>query len=74
MPTLLFSSRDSASANIASHMVGLGFDEDGEGRWKYGEIPLLDTLVERMLDVPTDFETDCIIVLSLTGARQCARA
>lgn len=61
---ILFSSKNIASKNIAEHLIGLGFEEKGEGEWRYKTIRLVDTKVDSILDVPTDFEEDYMIVLS----------
>jgi D-aminoacyl-tRNA deacylase len=62
---LLFSSGNVASRNIAQKLINeQDFLPDGVDRWKKGAHELIDTKVQRVLDVPMDFETDCIIVLS----------
>jgi len=52
MPVLLYTSKQKASLNIAEKIMK---NYDGK---------LIDTKVESVLDVPTDFDTDYIIVLS----------
>lgn len=64
MPVILFSSKVGASANIASHLFPLGFEQKANDEWLFEKTKLLDTKVEKILDVPTDFETDYFIVLS----------
>jgi len=64
---ILFTSNNLASANIAGKLVEEhGFVEAGEGRWRSEAVgvELVDTKAPTVLDVPTDFKTDCIIVLS----------
>ena len=62
---ILFSSKNIASANIAKHLIEEhGFSPNGTDEWKKDDIRLIDTKVELILDVPTDFETDCLVVLS----------
>ena len=61
---ILFSSKNPASANIANKLIGNWFSEKDENTWKYGRTILIDTQVENILDVPTDFETEGIVVLS----------
>ena len=64
MPVILFSSKVSASANIASHLFPLGFEQAGEKEWKWERTRAVDTGVERILEVPTDFDADYFLVLS----------
>ncbi|MFA5076907.1 MAG: D-aminoacyl-tRNA deacylase [Candidatus Micrarchaeia archaeon] len=64
MPMILFSSNVPASANIASWLPGLGFERTDENKWIFEKTTLLDTKVQKILDVPTDSKTDYFIVLS----------
>lgn len=64
MPTTLFSSKIPASRNIASELISFGFEQTKEGEWEYGKAKLIDTKVDEILDVPTNFEADYFIVLS----------
>lgn len=67
---LLFTSKNAASVNIAKMLVERhGFDKSGEGEWMRGGVRLVDTLAPTVLDVPTHFDTDCIIVLSSHKSR-----
>lgn len=59
---VLFSSRIEASVNPAKELMEW-FSRKGE-RWEYGGHTLLDTRVEKILDVPYSFETDGLIILS----------
>ncbi|MEW6722673.1 MAG: D-aminoacyl-tRNA deacylase [Candidatus Micrarchaeota archaeon] len=62
---LLFTSNNEASKNIAMKLVEeQGFEPDGEDKWRRGPHILLETRAKSVLEVPTDFETECIIVLS----------
>jgi D-aminoacyl-tRNA deacylase len=64
---ILFTSKNKASANIAGKLVEEhGFSKSGDSRWKTraGGIELIDTKSETVLEVPVDFKTDCLIVLS----------
>lgn len=62
---LLFTSKNVASANIAKELVlNHGFGENEKSEWKRGEVRLIDTGAPTVLEVPCDFDTDCIIVLS----------
>lgn len=73
---ILFSSKNPASANIAMRLMDMGFSEvSGTGRetgnaeqetgcWAWKGNLMLDTQVESILDVPTDFQTDWLLVLS----------
>ncbi|MFH2105931.1 MAG: D-aminoacyl-tRNA deacylase [Candidatus Micrarchaeota archaeon] len=60
---ILFTERDIASKNIAEHLMKLGFERKGEF-WHYGKVRMMKTDVESVLDMPTGFETDLILVLS----------
>ncbi len=69
MPAILFSSRSEIDENIASHnaakeLIPMGFEPDGEGKWKCGSAKLIDTKFDRALNVPTSYEGDYFIVLS----------
>jgi len=57
---VLYSSKIEASRGPAERLRGMGFGEKGE--WK-GHM-LVDTGAGHILDVPTDFETDWLLVLS----------
>lgn len=61
---LLFSSKVPASGNPAQVLIENWFSERGGEGWKYGKHALLDTKVNGMLEIPYEFETDCIVVLS----------
>ncbi len=62
---ILFTSKNIASRNIAQKLIqNHGFAESGENRWKFGETEMIETNAETVLDVPTDFDTDLILVLS----------
>jgi len=63
-PVIVFSSKNVASKNIAEHLAGLGFEKKGENERQYKKIRMVDSKVDSILDVPTDFEEDYIIVLS----------
>lgn len=64
MPVLLFTSNNAASANIAQRLIERGFEKITEREWKYGNIRMIDTLVPNILDVPTNFDSDWLLVLS----------
>jgi len=53
MPVILYTSKNTASRLIAQMLDALG-----------PHIKLIDTTAPSVLEVPTDFDTDCIIVLS----------
>jgi len=75
---LLFTSKNIASANIASALITHhGFEKikksesESDKRWMQGmqwinknKIALIDTCAATVLDVPTDFDTDYLLVLS----------
>lgn len=63
MVVILFSSLNPASKNIALNLIrSCPFERRGE-EWFWGNIRLLDTRSE-ITEVPTDFDTDYLIVLS----------
>lgn len=65
MPVILFTSNNIASKNIASALIEKhGFREMEENKWEKNRIELIDTKAPSVLDVPTDFDTDYIFVLS----------
>ena len=64
MPVILFTSKNEASKNIAMQLIGLGYRASGNGFWEKGGVKLIDTNAETVLDIPTNFDTDYIIVLS----------
>jgi len=62
---ILFTSKNIASKNIAEKLIeNHGFVESGENKWKCGETEMIETNAETVLDVPTDYDTDLILVLS----------
>ncbi len=64
MPIILFSSKNTASANIAKHLLEKSFERISENEWQFQNIRVIDTCVEIILDVPTNFNTDYLVVLS----------
>ena len=65
---ILFSSKNEASNNIAINLIKQGFVKK-DTYWEYKNSKLIDTMVDSILDVPTDFTTDCIVVLSTHRSR-----
>lgn len=67
---ILFTSKNIASTNIAEKLIAEhGFVKNETARsdmeeWVFGGIRLIDTKAPSVLEVPADFDTDCIIVLS----------
>ncbi len=65
MPVLLFTSKNIASRNIASVLIEKhGFTEKEKNKWEKNGVELIDTNAPTVLDIPTDFDTDYILVLS----------
>ena len=65
MPVVLFTSKNTASRNIAAVLIEkFGFREKEKNKWEKNGIELIDTEADTVLDVPTGFETDYILVLS----------
>ncbi len=60
---ILFSSKIDASSNPANILSENWFSQRGE-EWVYGKHVMVDTKVDSILDVPTDFESDGLVVLS----------
>lgn len=62
---LLFASKNQASRNIAEKLMeSHEFRKRRENEWERRGIRLVETMAPTVLDVPTDFETDLILVLS----------
>lgn len=64
---ILFTSNNIASLNIAKKLIanhGFKKSVDKDNEWTKGEMKLIDTKAATVLDVPIDFETDYILVLS----------
>lgn len=62
---LLFTRNNIASLNIAEQLIrDHGFRKVSEKEWRRGDARLIETDAPTVLDVPTDFETDLILVLS----------
>jgi D-aminoacyl-tRNA deacylase len=65
MPKIVFAQKNEASLNIANKLISdHGFDESGDGIWIRDGIELVRIDVDSILDVPTSFDTDYLIVLS----------
>ena len=74
MPVLLFTSKNISSRNIAEEMINLGYESIEKNVWQRDNVKLIDTETESILDVPTDFVTDCVIVLSSHKSKQEQKA
>jgi D-aminoacyl-tRNA deacylase len=61
---LLFTENNIASKNIADRLIESGFKNSGKDEWCKNGVKMINTHAKTVLDVPTDFETDCILVLS----------
>jgi D-aminoacyl-tRNA deacylase len=62
---LLFTPNNIASLNIARKLIeNHGFEKTSENEWEREGVRLIETEVPTVLDVPTDFDTDMIVVLS----------
>jgi len=71
---ILFTSNNPASANIAEKLIrNHGFIKNGKNEWEHGGVRLIDTNAPTVLDVPCDFDTDCIIVLSTHRSKTAGR-
>lgn len=65
MPVILFTSKNTASKNIAAVLIEkFGFKEKEKNKWEKNGIEMIDTEADTVLDIPTDFETDYLLVLS----------
>lgn len=68
---VLFTRKNPASSNIADRLLETGeFRKTGEKSWSFGEHELIDCGAPSVLEVPTDFNTDAIIVLSTHKSRK----
>jgi D-aminoacyl-tRNA deacylase len=69
---ILFTRHNEAGANIAKKLVAEhGFKPRGHapggaatGEWERDGVRMIDSAAPTVLDVPTDFDTDCLVVLS----------
>ncbi len=62
---MLFTSKNIASKGIADALIAEhGFGKTSEGEWERDGVRLIETDAPSVLEVPTDFDTDYIIVLS----------
>lgn len=61
---ILFTEKNEASKNIADHLIEIGFKNTERDTWQMRNVKLINTHAETVLEVPVDFETDCILVLS----------
>lgn len=69
---LIFTSANIASMNIARKLIekhGFAKSPDKDNEWQRENVLLIDTGAPTVLDVPTDFKTDCLIVLSSHKSR-----
>jgi len=62
---IIFTSQNIASLNIAKKLIeNHAFKKIDDGEWKLNNLRLIDSKAPTVLDVPHDFDTDYIIVLS----------
>jgi D-aminoacyl-tRNA deacylase len=66
---VVFTSKNAASANIAEKLAGGHGFSKADGGWERGGVRLICTTAPSVLEVPTDFDTDCLIVLSTHRSR-----
>jgi len=65
MPIILFTPNNIASKAMAEELISKhGFERTSEKEWERDGVRLLECDVPSVLDVPTDFDTDYILVLS----------
>src|SRR3989338_57751 len=74
MPALLFTKNNIASKNIANALIDNGYCEAGKNTWEKNGVKLIDTEAPTVIDVPTDFDTDYIVVLSSHKSRKDQKA
>jgi len=71
---VLFTSENPASRGIAEKLIaGHGFGKTGENEWMRKGVRMIDTRAPTVLDVPVDFGTDCLLVLSTHRSRTPGR-
>ncbi|MEM4359176.1 MAG: D-aminoacyl-tRNA deacylase [Candidatus Bilamarchaeaceae archaeon] len=74
MPVILFTSNNLASRNIASVLIEkYDFAQVDAHRWERSGAHLIDTNASNILEIPTSFDTDYIIVLSSHKSRSGER-
>src|SRR4030042_834841 len=72
---LLFTSENMASANIAKKLMEEhGFSPSGKDEWRCGALRMIDTHAPTVLEVPSGFDTDCLLVLSTHKSRKEGKA
>ncbi|MFH2101271.1 MAG: D-aminoacyl-tRNA deacylase [Candidatus Micrarchaeota archaeon] len=70
MPVLLFTSKNTASSGIARALIAEhGFEKKSGKEWEREGVRLIETGAPSVLDVPTGFDTDYILVLSSHKSR-----
>ena len=68
---LVFTPHNVASRNIAGELIEKhGFAKTQENVWERDGIRLINTNAPSVIEVPTDFDTDCIVVLSTHKSRK----
>ncbi len=71
MMIILFTPFNAASANIAKRLIaGHGFEQKGEDEWERKGTELIQTSAATVLEVPTEFDTECLVVLSSHKSRK----
>lgn len=71
---ILFTSNNIASKNIADSLItNQGFTKSSEDTWQLGQTKLINTKAPTVLEVPTDFDTDCLMVLSTHKSKNPGR-
>lgn len=61
---ILFTSSNPASKNIADKLVSFGFRSVGASEWEMNGVRMKDVRSETVLDMPTNVESDCLLILS----------
>lgn len=62
--TVLFTPNNTASQNIANELIKYGFDKTSDNEWRRANVKIIKTNVPSVLEIPTDFDTEFILVLS----------
>jgi len=64
MKYILFTSNQTASNNMARHLIETEFKESGQNAWRSGEFILVDTMAQTVLDIIPPVDAELALVLS----------
>lgn len=64
MPKILFSEYNQASNTLAHALIEQGYEKTSATTWKKESTELINTKSSSIIDIPTEFDTDYLLVLS----------